>query len=256
MEPRFLPEQLEVDKRRELDAEDDADYRGYDPIHPRSGWRDLLRKIWAPIAVVIGLVAKLGFAVFKFFSIFIAVAGYALIWGWQFGVGFVLLILVHELGHFFEAKRQGLQVTWPTFIPFFGAYVLIKDAKLNPWRNALVALAGPAAGGVGAAVCWTLGSAYDSDLLHALAYAGFLLNLINLIPIGILDGGAVWRSIQLARRSVPAPAGQELAFGSTYPIAIPGGGPSRALQIGLLYGTLATLLVLGMVATHVPQHRL
>ena len=231
--------------------------RQYDPIHPRgTDWRGLLQRIWAPIAVVIGVVIKFGFAVFKFFSIFIALAGYALIWGWQFGVGFVLLILVHELGHFFEGKRQGLQVTWPTFIPFFGAYVLIKDARLNPWRNALVALAGPAAGGAGAAVCWALGEAYNSNLLRALAYAGFLLNLINLIPIGILDGGAVWRSIQLARRSVPAPAGQELALGSTYPIAIPGGGPSRALQIGVLYGMLATLLVLGMVATHVPQHRL
>ena len=34
-------------------------------------------------------------------------SSYALIWGWKFGVGFVALILVHELGHFVEAKRQG-----------------------------------------------------------------------------------------------------------------------------------------------------
>jgi Zn-dependent protease len=231
--------------------------REYDPIHPRgTDWRGLLQKLWAPIAVVIGVVLKFGFAVFKFFSIFIAVAGYALIWGWKFAVGFVLLILVHELGHFFEARRQGLHATWPTFIPFFGAYVLIRDAPLNPWRNALVALAGPAAGGVAAAACWILGEAGDSNLLRALAYAGFLINLINLIPVGILDGGAIWRAIQLARRSVPAPPGQELALGSTYPIAVPGGGPGRALQIGFLYGTLVTLLVLGMVATHVAQDRL
>ena len=237
---------------REYDYE-----RAYDPIHPRgTDWRGLLRRIWAPIAVVIGLVLKFGFAVFKFFSIFISVAAYALIWGWKFAVGFVLLILVHELGHFFEAKRQGLDASLPTFIPFIGAYVLIRDAPLNPWRNALVALAGPALGGAGAAACWGIGESIDSNLLRALGYAGFMINLINLIPVGILDGGAIWRAIRLARHSVAAPPGQELAMGSTYPIAIPGGGPNRAVQIGVLYGVLATLLVLGMIASHVTQHRL
>jgi Zn-dependent protease len=233
------------------------EWRDYDPVHPRgTDWRGLLRKIWAPIAVVIGLVVKFGFAVFKFFSIFISVAAYALIWGWKFAVGFVLLILVHELGHFFEARRQGLEASWPTFIPFFGAFVLIKNAPLNPWRNALVALAGPALGGAGAAVCWGIGDATDSNLFRALAYAGFLINLINLVPVGILDGGAVWQSIRLARHSVAAPPGQEFAFGSTYPIAVPGGGPSRSMQIAVLYGLLVTLLVFGMIETHVGQSRL
>jgi len=231
--------------------------REYDPIQPRgTDWRGLLRRIWAPIGAAIVLIAKFSFAALKFFSIFIAVAGYALIWGWRFAVGFVLLILVHELGHFFEARRQGLHATWPTFIPFFGAYVLVKDAPLNPWRNALVSLAGPAYGGLAAAACWVVGEAANSNLMRALAYAGFLINLINLLPIGILDGGSVWRSIKLARHSVEPPAGQQFAMGSTYPIAIPGGGPTRAVQIGVLYGLLATLLLIGMIATHVTQHRL
>jgi Zn-dependent protease len=233
------------------------EWRQYEPIQPRgTDWRGLLRKLWAPIAVAIGLFIKFGFAVFKFFSIFISVAAYALIWGWKFAIGFVLLILVHEMGHFFEARRQGLEVTLPTFIPFVGAYVLIKNAPLNPWRNALVALAGPALGGVASAACWAAGQSMDLNLLRALAYAGFLINLINLVPIGILDGGAVWNAIRLARHSVAAPPGQQFAVGSTYPIAIPGGGRDRALQIGLLYGLLVTLLVLGMIATHVPQDRL
>jgi len=231
--------------------------RDYDPIHPRgTDWRGWLRRIWAPVGAAIVLLAKFSFAALKFFSIFISVAAYSLIWGWKFAVGFVLLILVHELGHFFEARRQGLDATLPTFSPFCGAFVLSKNAPLNPWRNALVALAGPALGAVGAAVCWAIGNATDSDLFRALAYAGFLINLINLIPVGILDGGSVWRSIRLARHSVEAPPGQQFAMGSTYPIAIPGGGPSRAMQIGLLYGALVTLLVLGMIATHVSQHRL
>jgi Zn-dependent protease len=233
------------------------EWRQYDPIQPRgTDWRGIFRRIWAPIAVVLGLAVKFSFVVFKFFTIFVSVAAYALIWGWRFAIGFVAIILVHELGHFFEAKRQGLHASLPTFVPFVGAFVLIKNSPLNPWRNALVALAGPAAGGVISAVFWAVGESMDSNLLRALAYAGFLINLINLIPVGILDGGAIWHAIRLARHSVAAPPGQELAMGSTYPIAIPGGGPGRAMQIGVLYGLLVTLLVLGMVATHVGQHRL
>jgi len=231
--------------------------REYDPIHPRgTDWRGLFRRVWAPVAVVIGFLIKFGFLAVKFFSIFISVAAYALIWGWKFAIGFVAMILVHELGHFFEAKRQGLDVRLPMFIPFLGAFVLIKNSPLNPWRNALVALAGPAAGGLASTVFWGFGESMDSNLLRALAYVGFLVNLINLVPVGILDGGAVWRAIRVARNSVAAPPGQELAMGSTYPIAIPGGGRGRAFEIGVLYGLLATLLVLGMIATHVSQTRL
>jgi Zn-dependent protease len=233
------------------------EWREYDPIQPRgTDWRGLLSKIWAPIAVVVGLALKFSFVVFKFFSIFISVAAYALIWGWKFAIGFVALILIHELGHFFEAKRQGLEVTLPTFVPFLGAYVLIKNSPLNPWNNALVALAGPAVGGAGAAAFWGIGEAIDSDLMRALAFAGFMINLINLVPVGILDGGAVWNAIKLARHSVAAPPGQQYASGSTYPIALPGGGRDRATQIAILYGLLITILVIGMIVTHVPQTRL
>jgi Zn-dependent protease len=233
------------------------EWREYDPIQPRgTDWRGLLSKIWAPIAVVVGLALKFSFVVFKFFSIFISVGAYALIWGWRFAIGFVALILIHEMGHFVEAKRQGLEVTLPTFVPFLGAYVLIKNSPLNPWNNALVALAGPAVGGAGAAAFWGIGEAIDSDLMRALAFAGFMINLINLVPVGILDGGAVWNAIKLARHSVAAPPGQQYASGSTYPIALPGGGRDRATQIAILYGLLITILVIGMIVTHVPQNRL
>src|SRR5437763_5743901 len=211
--------------------------RDYDPIHPRgTDWRGWLRRIWAPIGAAVVLLAKFSFAALKFFSIFISVAAYSLIWGLKFAIGFVLLILVHELGHFFEARRQGLHVTLPTFVPFFGAFVMIKNSPLNPWRNALVALAGPAAGGLGALACWGISDVTGSDLMRALAYAGFLLNLINLAPAGVRDGGAVWHAIRLARHSLPAAPGQELALGSTYPLTLPGGGRDRALQITILYG--------------------
>jgi Zn-dependent protease len=181
------------------------------------------------------LVLKFGAASLKFGSIFIAVGGYALIWGWRFAVGFVLLILAHELGHFLEAKRRGLNPSLPVFIPFLGAYVAIRDARMGPWQHAMVSLAGPVAGGVAAAGVWVAGDATGSDLLRALAYTGFLLNLFNLIPIGILDGGQIMRSYRYLKT---------------------GGARDRAHALAALSSAVAVLLVLGMFGTHVAQGRL
>ena len=234
--------------RPELEPE----FRDYEPIHPEPGWRSLLRKIWAPILAVVGVAIKFSVFAFKFLGLFVSVAAYALIWGWKFGVGFVAMILIHELGHFAEAKRQGLDVSIPRFIPFLGAYVLIKNSPLNPMRNALVALAGPATGGLAAAICWGIASQTGSSLLHALAYVGFFLNLFNLIPIGILDGGAIWRSYRLAKAEPMVPL--EAYDGAA--AMLPGAGRGRAALILTLYLGLALLLALGMWGTHVPQHRL
>ena len=210
--------------------------RDYEPIHPKgTDWRGLLRKIWAPIAAVIGLAVKFGVAFAKFASIFVAVGGYALIWGWQFGVGFVLLIFVHELGHFVEARRRGFNAAWPVFIPFLGAYVAIRDARMSPWQSFWISYAGPFWGSVGAAAVWAVGEQQQSALLQALGYVGFLLNLINLAPVGILDGGSIWRAIKTMRV---------------------GGTPGKAQLAMVAYLGLAVLLVLGMFAAHVPQHRL
>jgi Zn-dependent protease len=227
--------------------------RDYEPIHPRGSGinvRKTLERIGG-LAVLIGTTAlKWGFVFVKFFGFFISVAAYTL-WfhSWTFALGFVLMILVHELGHVFEAKRQGLQVSWPTFIPFFGAYVTYKSAGLTPWRNALIALAGPFVGGLGAAACWAVGQSQGSQLFQALAFSGFALNLFNLIPIGFLDGGAIARA---ASESYRMP---RIRFEQGVPFA---DRPDRArgLAIGALYFALVALLVLGAWKTHVPQHRL
>ena len=178
----------------------------------------------------------------KFLGIFVSVGGYALIWGWRFAVGFVLLILVHELGHYVEARRQGLNPQLPVFIPFLGAYVALRGQPFDPWRNALVSIAGPVAGGIAALACLVYGNVVGSDLLRALAYAGFFLNLFNLIPIGILDGGHILRSWRVLRagggRPSPAEARRLASLVGAYSVAVAAG------------------LAVGMVAAHIPQDRL
>lgn len=191
-----------------------------------SPWRDALRRLAAPLVVIGGIALKFG-------AVIIAFGGYALIWGWEFALGVVLLIFVHEMGHFAEATRERLRPSWPIFIPFLGAYV--KYTRGNPWQTARVALAGPALGGLAALGCYLLGKAYGSNLLLALGYFGFVLNLINLFPAGILDGGAVWRSTRWLWH---------------------GGGREKALTVGVLYAGTALVLAIGAVAAYVPQHRL
>src|SRR3954465_13547105 len=85
----------------------EPDFRDYEPIHPEPGWKSVARKIWAPLAVVLGLTRKFGFFVFKFLGLFVSGGSSALIGGWKFGVGLRAVILVHELGHFDGWQRQG-----------------------------------------------------------------------------------------------------------------------------------------------------
>jgi Zn-dependent protease len=161
---------------------------------------------------------------------------------WRFGLGFVLLILVHELGHVFEARRQGLRVTLPTFIPGFGAYVR-HELNLSPWRNALISLAGPLAGGLGAAAVWAVGSARDSHLLVELAYFGFWLNAANLIPVGFLDGGAAWHSISETWRR------PRIRYEDGVPVDASAPERNRVIQLVILYVVLAVWLVGCVLAT-------
>jgi Zn-dependent protease len=207
--------------------------RDYDPIHPRgTDWRGMLRKLTAPLVFLLGLLAKLG-SLAKFAAVFVAFGGYALIWGWKFALGVVLLIFVHEMGHWLEAAREGLKPSWPVFIPFLGAYV--RHTRGNPWQTTRVAIAGPILGGLGALVCYAVGRSNGSDLLVALGYFGFVLNLLNLLPFGIFDGGAVWRSTRW------------LWYG---------GGRDKALVSGVLYAATVLLLAVGAFAAYLPQDRL
>ena len=118
---------------------------------------------------------------------------YALRSGWAFGVGFVALILVHELGHAYAMKAAGIRASWPVFIPFFGAFISMKDQPAHPTIEAKVAYAGPVAGTAGALVCAAIGLAFEAPLFLALANIGFFLNLFNLVPLGFLDGARIAR---------------------------------------------------------------
>jgi Zn-dependent protease len=124
-------------------------------------------------------------------TMLISVWAYALAWGWQFALGFVLLIFVHECGHLLVARRLGLKVGAPVFIPFMGALIALKEAPRNAWIESQVGIGGPVLGTLGAGVCEIIYLVTGNPLFQGLAYTGFFLNLFNLAPVGFLDGGRV-----------------------------------------------------------------
>jgi Zn-dependent protease len=111
--------------------------------------------------------------------------------GLWFGVGFVLLILVHELGHGVAIKRAGLDAGWPVFIPFFGAMISLRGRPQNRDVEATIAYAGPLAGTAASLLVAGIGLLTGTRLFLALAYTGFFLNLFNMVPMPPLDGGRV-----------------------------------------------------------------
>jgi Zn-dependent protease len=111
--------------------------------------------------------------------------------GVWFGVGFVLMILVHELGHGYVMKKRGVGAGWPIFIPFFGAMISMKGTPRDRDTEAEIAYGGPLAGTAISLLAAGIGLSLDSRLFLALAYTGFFLNLFNLTPISPLDGGRV-----------------------------------------------------------------
>src|SRR5436309_11061936 len=219
-------------------------FQNEQPIHPHGSLRRTLERVGGLAVLIGGAALKFGFIFVKFFGFFISVAAYSL-WfhSWTFAVGFVLMILVHELGHVAAARGYGLKVSWPTFIPFFGAFVTIERAGLTPWKNALISLAGPFTGGGAAAIVWAVGSARGSTQLVVLANIAFLLNAFNMLPVGFLDGG---HAISAAREAWRMPV---IRFEGAVPVQALAPDRARALAIWALYVAIAVLLVAGMLAT-------
>src|SRR6201981_2281131 len=165
-----------------------------------------VKKALAPLAVIGVMIAKffakLKFVLLpllKFLPILLKSGGtmllmiwvYTQMWGWQFALGFVVLLLVHETGHLLVAKKFGLKVGAPVFIPFMGAFIALKEAPRNAWIEACVGIGGPMLGSLGALICNSLGEFFAAPLFIALAWFGYFLNLFNLTPVGMLDGGRI-----------------------------------------------------------------
>ena len=265
--------------RPELEPE----FRDYEPIQPQgTDWRELGRKIWAPFAAIGAFIAKFGVGILKYkflLGLFISFGAYLWFGGIWFAVGLIGLIFVHEMGHWLEAKRQGLPVSAPLFIPFLGASIFLKEQPQSAWHEFELAIAGPLLGSIGALAVYGVGVAEDSNRLRAIAFLGFFINLFNLLPVVPLDGGRIVTAIHpalwvlgllaLLGLVLYRPNGilvlilvfaamelwqrwqtRHFAGAKAYYSV----RPWQRLVAAVSYFGLAGLLVLGMHATHVPHH--
>ncbi len=152
------------------------------------GLASALLAVWAVAKYAVLFVAKVP-ALATLLTGLVAVGAYALLFPFTAAVGLVLMIFVHEMGHVVEIRRQGARATAPIFIPFLGAAIFQRSHAQSPVRQAQIGIAGPIAGTVGAIVALVLYVSTHNDLFLVWAYLGFWINLFNLIPFGMLDGG-------------------------------------------------------------------
>ncbi|ODS38845.1 MAG: hypothetical protein A7315_11725, partial [Candidatus Altiarchaeales archaeon WOR_SM1_79] len=148
------------------------------------------------LIAVLSKIGKLGFLLqlFKFktlFSMLISVGAYALIFGLPFAIGIIVMIFVHETGHWLALRYYGVNVSSPIFVPFLGAAVFMKGMPKRVYHEAITASAGPAFGFLITIAFFVIGIAQQSGLFLALAYFSGFINLFNLIPFGFLDGGRI-----------------------------------------------------------------
>ena len=168
------------------------------PIHPGSGRTPLRKKLGGLLAPLAALAVKAKSLLFlvgnvkllaTFGSMAVSIAAYAWFFGFTFAIGFVLLLLLHEMGHVIQLRREGVKAGAPIFIPFLGAVIASKSLGKDAAAEARVGLAGPILGSIVTLVPLGLWLITGHEFWRALAYIGFFLNLFNLIPVVPLDGG-------------------------------------------------------------------
>jgi Zn-dependent protease len=128
-------------------------------------------------------------------SFAVTIAAYTTKWPLAVVVGFVVITLIHEIGHAVAIRAKGLRTGFMVFIPFIGGAVTLKDQPRSAYDDAMIGLAGPFAGTIASLWCLQIYKWLHDPLWLLIAFLGFALQLINLLPIGMLDGGRISAAI-------------------------------------------------------------
>jgi Zn-dependent protease len=150
--------------------------------------RRILKAMLALLSATAGLFRRVKYLATGVTAL-VSVLAYALWLGWQFAIGIVVLIFIHEMGHVIALRRYGVKASAPIFIPFLGAFIAMKQLPRNAYMEAVVGLGGPVIGSLGALAAWFVYQINGDPMFLAVAYLGVLLNLFNLLPVLPLDGG-------------------------------------------------------------------
>ena len=211
--PHDSPQRAWIQKHaRELEIQASRSYQ--QQPGQTSKWAKRLAPL-GPIGVLLAKSKGLLAILFKLkfllsFGAYIAL--YWALYGPLFGIGFATMILIHEMGHFVEVKRRGLPAEMPVFLPGLGAYVRWQAIGVSLETRAAVSLAGPLAGWLAAAACLLLWIQTHNGVWAVLAQLGAALNILNLIPIWVLDGSQAILAMSKVERAVLVAGSLMLSF--------------------------------------------
>ncbi|MDQ6830600.1 MAG: site-2 protease family protein [Gemmatimonadota bacterium] len=160
----------------------------------------------AAITAVLFALGKLKFLILglgkasTLLSMFAFFAVYWGIFGWPFAAGLVICIYIHEMGHVWALRSEGIAAGAPLFIPGIGALVLLKQHIDDPKVDAKIGLAGPL-WGLGAGLAAYVVFRYTGlPIWGAIARGAGYLNLFNLLPVWQLDGSRGFHALSRWQR--------------------------------------------------------
>ena len=142
---------------------------------------------------------------------------------------FFASLLLHELGHTFQARREGVEIAGIT-LWLFGGVARMRGAFPSAWAEFRIALAGPAVsavlGGVFVAIALVVSSPQQVNGVAAwLGYINIALLAFNMLPALPLDGGRVLHALLWSRTGSPASSTRRAArIGRGFGIALTGLG--------------------------------
>ena len=110
-----------------------------------------------------------------------------------YAVGYLLILVIHESGHYIAAKILNLKVVFGGFTPF-GAYI-VHENTVSCKENAIIAIWGPLFGGILGLIYYLVYFFTGYNTFLALSFTSIIINLMNLIPVRPLDGGHIAEAI-------------------------------------------------------------
>jgi len=133
-------------------------------------------------------------------SLMATAAAFSLLMGWEIGVIFVGLLVLHELGHLISFRMIGQPWGKIIFMPFLGGVAVSRVPHLRLADDAFCAIMGAGLSVIALvpAILVTMFDFGSDQFRHAafiMAAIAGALNLLNLLPVFPLDGGRVLRAV-------------------------------------------------------------
>ena len=165
---------------------------------PKVNWTKRL----GPFGIILAFLAKFKTVALilltkgKFLISILAFVGlYWAMFGWWFAVGLTGSVMLHEFGHYVVVRRLGFRAELPMFLPGLGAYVKWNGANVDVGVRAMISLAGPLFGFFSGLIAYGIFLSTHQGVWLAVAQFAGWLNLINLVPVSIFDGGAAMNAL-------------------------------------------------------------